>query len=66
MVKVLMFNRPEMVEFVEKDSGEVLYGIGFGDRIICGCCGEIFALNEVEITRLIPWIDITETIEEWS
>ena len=64
MVKVLMFNRPEMVEFVEKDSGEVLYGIGFGDGIICGCCGEIFALNEGEITRLIPWIDITETIEE--
>ena len=66
MVKVLMFNRPEMVEFVEKDSGEVLCGIGLGDGIICGCCGEIFALSEVEIIRLIPWIDITETIEEWG
>lgn len=64
MVKVKMFDAPQMVEFIDKESGEVLYGIGLGDGIICGCCGSIFALDEVEVIKFLPWIDISEAIYE--
>lgn len=64
MVKVKMFDTPQMVEFVDKESGEVLYGIGFGDGIICACCGSIFALDEVEVIRFLPWVDMTEFFYE--
>lgn len=64
MVKVKMFDTPQMVEFVDNESGEVLYGIGFGDRIICACCGSIFALDEVTVTKFLYWVDISETMQE--
>lgn len=64
MVKVEMFNAPQMVEFVDNSTGEVLYGIGLGDGIICACCGSIFALDEVTVTKFLPWVDISKTIQE--
>lgn len=64
MVKVEMFNAPQMVEFVDNSTGEVLYGIGLGDGIICACCGSIFALDEVTVTKFLPWVNMTEFFYE--
>lgn len=64
MVEVKMFDSPQMVEFVDNSTGEVLYGIGLGDGIICGWCGSIYALDEVTITKFLYWVDISETIQE--
>ena len=64
MVEVSIFNQPEMVEFIDKLSGEVFYGTGFGDGITCGFLDKYFALDEVEIVRLIPWTEIIGAIKE--
>lgn len=37
-------------------------GIAYREEIICGCCGGIFELNEVEDLLSIDWIDISDSI----
>lgn len=64
MVEGKMFDMPQMVEFVDNSTGVVLYGIGLGDGIICACCGSIYALDEVTVTKFLYWVDISETMQE--
>lgn len=64
MVEDEMFGIPQMIEFIDNSTGEIFYGIGLDDKIICGCCGTILELNDVIITRFIPWVDISKTIQE--
>lgn len=64
MVEVKMFDMPQMVAFIDKASNEILSGIGYGDKVICACCGSIFELDKVEVIRFISWVDISETIQE--
>lgn len=38
-----------IVEFLDLDTNEVHYGIKYECNIICGCCGGLFELEEVQI-----------------
>lgn len=64
MVEAKMFDMPQMIEFIDNSTGEICYGIGLDNEIICGCCGNILGLNDVTITKFIPWVDISKTIQE--
>ena len=64
MVEVKTFDMPQMVEFIDNSTGEIFGGIGLDNEIICGCCGTILGLNDVIITKFLPWVDISETIQE--
>lgn len=66
MAKIVVktFDKPQMVRFMVNSTGEILYGIGLGDKIICACCGSIFALDEITIDGFLYWVDISETIQE--
>lgn len=64
MVEAKMFDMPWMIEFIDNSTGEIFYGIGLDNEIICGCCGTILGLNDVIITKFIPWVDISKTIQE--
>ena len=59
---IFMFKNPTQVKFFDPEEQETLYGIGFGDQIICGCCGGTFEVSEVENIEILPWIDISEAI----
>ena len=63
MVEVKTFDMPQMVEFIDNSTGEIFGGIGLDDEIICGCCGNILALDDVTIIKFLPWVDISETIQ---
>ena len=41
------FDRPTQIKFLDKE-GNPYYGIAYKDEIICGCCGMIYALDEVK------------------
>lgn len=57
-----------MVKFIEKDpemaeeNGE-LFGFVFHDKIVCGCCGGIAPLEEVNILEEYNWVDIQDSIK---
>lgn len=72
---MLYFDRPTMVVFENPDfdenclyGGDVprLAGIAYKDEIICGCCGGLFEIEELEKNgfkiRTLEWINITEEI----
>lgn len=57
------FDKPTQVVFRDPDNEEgFIGGIAYRDEIICGCCGGIFELNEVEDLLSIDWIDISDSI----
>ena len=59
---------PRQIRWINFDSetGDVLYGIQLGDKVICACCGGIFPideLNELAYNALCTsWVEIGE---EW-
>ena len=46
-------------ETMRENGAEWFAGIAYHDEIICGCCGGI---EEVEQIQPLSWIDITEAI----
>lgn len=73
MERITYFDHPTQVKYWDGES--YIGGIGFGENIICGCCGGIVPLDEVydfaedlkENTILIKvfdmeWIDISDSI----
>lgn len=54
------------VEDPNGEEGKYLYGIGFGKVFICGCCGNVFELEELEADGLeiteLDWVDISGAI----
>lgn len=47
-------------------SGEEVYQGGImvdNTYIICGCCGGVFEMEEVEKYETLPWINISEEIK---
>ena len=54
---------PRQVRWIDFD-GDVFYGIQFGDKIICSCCGGIFLIDELnELAReafSTNWVEIGE------
>ena len=62
------FEIPTQVKFwqdtetMHENNADYFAGITYHDEIICGCCGGIIEINEVEKIETLPWIDITEAI----
>lgn len=57
----------------DSETGEFLYGIQFGDKVVCSCCGIIFSIDELNEQACIDlctnwvkvsdrWIDFTDEI----
>ena len=58
------YDVPTQVKFYDKDNEVWLGGIAYGDEIICGECGGVFELSDLEPHEVeeLPWIDISEAI----
>ena len=41
------YNTPTQVVFYDSDESQWCSGIAYGDEVICGCCGSVFALEEI-------------------
>ena len=74
--KILYYDKPTQVKFLDFDGGEPYWigGIAFQDIIICGCCGAIIEISdlydEAEETglgedpiKVLRWIDINAEIK---
>lgn len=56
------------VKFIEKDPESAAYGEHFGfvvkDVVVCGCCGGIIPIEEVDILEeYYDWFDIQDAIK---
>ena len=57
-----------MAKFIEKDpelaedDGE-LFGFVVQDKVVCGCCGAIMQLEDVNILEEYNWVDIQDAIK---
>lgn len=62
------YGEARMVKFIEKDPeladvyGE-LFGFVVQDKIVCGCCGAIMQLEDVNILEEYNWVDIQDAIK---
>jgi len=64
------FNTPVQVKFYDVDGNHYVGGIGYHDKVICGCCGCEFTVDEImefvpENTAgivILPWVDISQEI----
>ena len=76
-MKYEQFDKPTQVLFWDYDGEHWAAGIAYGGIIICGCCGGIFELEEVNTYApdnisnpiiSLEWIDLTQEIagEEMS
>lgn len=63
----MFFEKPTQVMFWPDGEKKWIGGIGYRNKIICGCCGSVFEVSELlrdnpnGIIQL-PWIDISEEI----
>jgi hypothetical protein len=53
---------PTQVIFTDIENGHVIGGIAFHDYVICGECGSIIELDDVNSIHELPWIDISDEI----
>lgn len=67
------FDYPTQVKFQDVDGDHWIGGIGYGNVIICGCCGGKVEIKEiyefaprevVEPIQVLPWVDISNEIME--
>ena len=59
---------PRQVRWIDFSGGieSILYGIQFGDKIICSCCGGIFLIDELnELAREALHTNWVEIKEDW-
>lgn len=59
------YGEARMVKFIEKDpedDGE-LFGFVVQDKVVCGCCGAIMQLEDVNILEEYDWFDIQDAIK---
>ena len=59
----------QQVKFIDlnapSEDQEELYGILIDDKVICACCGGIFAMDEIEILeKYTNWADFSKRIGE--
>ena len=59
-----MIKQCKFKDYDNKVCGGILCEFDNGDKyIICGCCGEIFDVNEVEILETYAyWVDLSDEI----
>lgn len=61
----VMFRQDE--ETMQENGAEWFAGIAYHDEIICGCCGGIIEMDEVETIQPLPWVDIEDAIAgDWT
>lgn len=67
------FDYPTQVKFWDAVGNHWIGGIGYGDVVICGCCGGAAGIKEiyefapkevVEPIQVLPWVDISNEIME--
>ena len=67
------FDKPTQVSFYESADRSWHGGIAYRDEVICGCCGNVLKIKEIEqfakndyiepgIQELPPWIPIDKEI----
>lgn len=61
------FSAPTQVRIENPDANDGWsYGIGYHNVFICGCCGGVFELEELDEDGLeiieLDWVDISESI----
>lgn len=50
----------------DSDAGDIIYGIQFGDKIICSCCGAIFPIDELnEMARKVLCTNWVKVRGDW-
>lgn len=57
----------KQVKFVDAHEhtihGGILITEGWEQYVICGCCGSVFEIEDIEIVKEYPdWIDISDSI----
>ena len=63
-MKMKYYDFPVQVSFFDEE-GNVAWGIGYRNEIICACCGSTFETGEVEIIREYEdWVNFTAEIAE--
>ena len=66
--KIKYFNSPTQVRFIDPFETELtgearwLGGIAYGDEVICGECGSVIELNEIEDLEVLKWVSISDEI----
>lgn len=58
----VLFKQDE--ETMRENGVEWFAGIAYHDEIICGCCGGIMEIEEVEMIQPFSWNDLTVAIAE--
>lgn len=62
------YESPTQVIINDLENGVKHFGIAFQDRIICGCCGGIYELDEVgetfELVKEVTWMNLDSMLEE--
>jgi len=53
---------PTQVAFRDYDDYVIHGGIAFGYYIICGCCGSIYEIDDVEIIKDLEWVSLKDEI----
>ena len=56
----VLFKQDE--ETMRENGAEWFAGIAYQDEIICGCCGGIVEIEEVEQIQPLSWVNISEAI----
>lgn len=56
----VLFRQDE--ETMRENGARWFAGIAYHDEIICGCCGGIVEIEEVEQIQSLPWIYISDAI----
>lgn len=62
--EVVQAGRPVQVMFYDGDG--MCSGIMFGDKIICGCCGAIFEVEDVIDNAKIDGVDAIKMFTYWA
>ena len=60
------FEEPTQVAFICTNdlSEEVRYGIAYQNKIICGCCGNVFELRHyTKVLAELPWTSLEEEMK---
>ena len=67
MEKQKYFDTPTQVKFLESadvvDEPRWLGGIAYHNEIICGECGSIVEIDDVDEIVVLPWVSISEEIQ---
>ena len=68
MIIKTYYHTPTQVKVEDPDGEGYITGIAYQDFIICGCCGGIFELADLnedglEIIDFEEWVNLNETIQ---